>query len=305
MNTFTFPSRDHLSPGVFSPMNLHLLTFAGGEKYYFDAAGRIAREAKESGFFRTVRVETSETLQHIHKDFWSIWEPYIKKHTRMYGFGVWKPFLIHHHLLSIPRGHVLLYLDSGCILNGRPKARAKLQELYEMVLLSSSLSVALDSRHFGWSYSSFEERRWSKKELLDRLSLTLSQRNANQRQGGILFFKHDSLGVDFVKRWMEFSTSESGFFLSEDFDSTLQEQDFIAHRHEQSTFSCLSKVYGLPAISDFTWHAPLWHLSGRNEPIWAARWRRGDSFNISNPGVLRFQLAAIKGEMLHQIRRYR
>lgn len=284
-------------------MFLHLLTFGGGEKNFFDAAGRIAREANESGYFRSVRVETSDTLEQIHIDFWRVWEPFIKTHSRMYGLGVWKPFLIYHHLLSIPKGHVLLYLDAGCVLNTRPSAREKLQDLYEMVLLSSSLSVELDRRHFGWPFSSFEERRWSKRELLDHLNLTISQREANQRQGGILFFKHDSTSLDFVKNWLEISTTDSGFFLSEECDSTIQDPAFISHRHEQSTFSCLSKLYDLRAIPDFTWHAPLWLWSGRNEPIWAARWRRGDGFRLSNPGVLRFQLATVKGELLHQVRR--
>jgi hypothetical protein len=249
-----------------------------------------------------VVVESDFSLSSNHQQFWERWRGFIEANPKGFGLYVWKPYLISHYLGTLDANTDLLYLDAGCVMHLSTSSIKRLDNLLRTLDDSSVISTELNRRHFGWDHDSFLEVNWTKSQLLSVLSLSKEACETPQRQAGVILIRRNNKSEQFLKDWLDLSTVDNGYFISEQDSEVNQDPRFIAHRHDQSTFSSLSKLHGFGSVPDQTWHAPAWHLRGRHEPIWTPRWGSGTQFSPFNPRLLARECSSILSETAFQIR---
>lgn len=266
-------------------MKWRLLTFGGGSARYEGAAHRLAREADATGWFDAVEVETAGSLATHHADFWRRHSAFVTSHPRLFGYGIWKPYLIRRHLEALPPDWGLVYLDAGCVLNDSPRATVRMHEYQEAAARTGLWATCLDQAR--WGHDSFPEECWTKTDALEAVEIGHDGRRSPQYQSGMIMLAPTTTTHRLVTQWEELSTTDN-YSLSTDAPSAGPNPPcFVEHRHDQSLFSITAKSLGLPAVSDVTWFAPDWHVRGRSYPIWAARWRSGSPMRPWHPRYLK------------------
>ena len=89
------------------------LTFGGGTNNFREAAKRLEKQAHATGIFDKVYCYLDEDLKTMN-DFWSIHGSFVEKNPRLYGYAIWKPYLILKTLETMKDGERLFYADAGC-----------------------------------------------------------------------------------------------------------------------------------------------------------------------------------------------
>jgi hypothetical protein len=274
------------------------LTFGAGPKEFVNAAFRLGREAQHSGWFDGVTVETGTTLLRDHPSFWRTHSLFMTTQPRLFGYAIWKPYLLHHHLERLPSGWGLCYLDAGCVLNARSSAEPRLQDYRGFAQTHGMWATSLDQPR--WGFPEFPEENWTKADLLAECDADDSVRSSPQYQSGMLMLLQADSTLSCLRKWRDLSV-ESDYHLISDAPSTQPNAaGFVEHRHDQSLFSIVAKVSGFRAMSDDTWFAPWWFKSGSDHPIWSAKWRSGRSMHPWSPRYVRRALLTIRDS--HQSR---
>ncbi len=259
------------------------MTFGGGSKRFLHAAERLAREGQIPEITEA-HVESERSLITRHRAFWLQHEEFVRGHPRLFGFAIWKPYIIDYHLETLPQGWGLIYLDAGCVINSTRSARQRLFEYERYAEQHGVWATRLD--HGRWQRDHFPERAWTKEDLLYEVSAPESVRSSAQWQSGMMLFTPTAEVRSLVKNWGQLSIKNDYHFSSDAPSVRDNDTTFVEHRHDQSIFSVLAKTSGFEAVSDQTWFAPNWFEDGRDYPLWAARWRRGGRMTRLHPAYL-------------------
>ena len=234
-------------------MNINLISY-GNEKYAFQREF-FTRNALASGFFDTLTVfnpgDLDSDFKEQYKDILSI--------SRGAGYWIWKPYLVKKMLESLPDGDILIYCDSGCIINRRAKKRFR--DYINVLINSETDSLGFELNH--------QEEDYTKAEVFDYLNSSELMKQSKQLIGGILFFQKSLRSIKLVERWNELLKLEPLLFTDE-FNPEMQSPDFKGHRHDQSIFSLIRKTYGTAIIKDETYFDDFVR-EGQPYPIWATR----------------------------------
>ena len=255
-----------------------LVTFGAGLPNWRAAAHRLAEQAQASGHFMQVRTYTESSLRSQYPDFWLQHERILNLQHRGFGYWIWKPFLIRETLLDLTssRADGVLYLDAGFELNlGTQRANARWRTYGDLVLDSEGLLAMHLPKH--------PEIAWTSRAALDRLGLSEEDRRSPQVQATPLFANR-SWSREFLDEWLAICVEDDYRFLRDPSRLDLEDDAFVAHRHDQSIFSGLVKGNNVATIPDETYWAPDWERAGTDFPLWAARNRT--RFTIRNQGLM-------------------
>jgi len=170
----------------------------------------------------------------------------------------------------IPDHEAVLYADGGCTLNVNGTAR--LAEYQKIAEQNGGLLL------FELGSSDVE---YTKADTGKRILPEISQEDwGKQRVGGIFVAINTNRVRDFFREALMIA-SERGYHYIDDSPSlTPEHPKFIAHRHDQSITSLLSKKYGFSAIPDETYPPDRCYLLGF--PVVASRRQ------IQKEGISRF-----------------
>ena len=237
---------------------VHFLSFASMP--FALTLRRLQHHAESCELFASVNAWTEQDIP----DFIEKCTTFLKENPRLFGYGTWKPYIIHTMLEKIPEGDFLFYSDAGNSIN--PIALKRFIEYLEMCEKSpyKNVSMHLESESNG----RFQEKNWTKEDVLDYFSLTEEQRSSPQICGGFWLLQKCDFTTNLVKKWLELVEKYS---MWDDSPSTLPNADtFYEHRHCQSMLSCLLKTHGTHTIekNEFDVGEDSW-----NYPIWATRIR--------------------------------
>lgn len=183
----------------------------------------------------------------LEKSFVKQKHAWFTRRTRGFGFWSWKPYLIERHARQLSIGDLLIYSDSG---NHLASANSRRFDEYVNIAASSPahiISPVLSSRYL--------EVYYSKKELLAHLKADMSNSVlfTPQREANFIILVISSPALEFLREWN--SVHEQFPSLFDDSLAEGQATSFVDHRHDQSTFSVLSKLHGgavIPStIDDF------------------------------------------------------
>jgi len=256
-------------------VKLHFLTFAEGNFSMRQAGKRILREALQSGYFSSAKIENRKSIEKEDFDFWLEHKDFLTSSKSPVGFGnyLWKPYIVDKHLNSIPEDDALLYLDAGCHFNFKTQASiTRFHEYIEIVDGQDSLATQLQSGAFG--IDDLRERSWTSPSLVEELNVAQNNLDSNQVQAGILFLKNVEPNRSLTAEWLKYATLDRYRYLKME-NWINEEGERCTSRFDQSIFSCLAKKYEITLIPDETYFYPNWSDSGSDYPIWAMRRRNG------------------------------
>lgn len=72
---------------------IHFMTFGGGNLQFHEAVDRLIKQASSFNIFDNLHGFTDYDLKN-DTEFWNIYNKFISKNTRFYGYAIWKAYLI-------------------------------------------------------------------------------------------------------------------------------------------------------------------------------------------------------------------
>lgn len=227
-------------------MKKYLCGFAN--KKLNTALERFAGQAKEMDVYDCIYLYTEDDLE---KDFYKHFND--KFYLRGFGYWVWKPQIILQTLSNMDDGDVLQYTDIGCHLNKNGKRR--LLEYFEITSKTGLL---------GFTMTWFTEKQYTKGDLFDYFNVrTMESIFPQQICAGVLFIRKCEKNIEIIQKWLKVFYDD--FSLVDDSPSkSLNFDEFIEHRHDQSIWSILAKLnnifrFSREELNKFTSN-PIWVL---------------------------------------------
>jgi len=158
----------------------------------------------------------------------------IFRYKRGAGLWLWKPYIILNALSMMKEGDWLFYCDSGAIFID------KVQHL---------IDCAIDQKQ---SILLFElplkNRQWTKKETY--MMMGFEDFDENQILGSYILLKNEKKNIDFIREWQYYMEQEELLSPEHFYPNILENDNFIAHREDQSILTLLRIKYNLPAYRD-------------------------------------------------------
>lgn len=192
---------------------------------------------KTANVFSSVEVLNEFDLRY---DFVQTFKDLFIQRTRGFGYWSWKPEIIYQQLTKLRDGDYLVYSDVG---NEFDFSKSHRLDTYIDLLDSAPIPILSPVLSNG-----FAEKQWTKKELLEYFDLLTKQNiiDKPQYEANFLLMKNCTITRKFITDW------QNVFFkdirLIDDSISTSQLDCFIDHRHDQSVFSLLGKMFGTVTI---------------------------------------------------------
>ena len=221
-------------------MNMNIfLTFGAGENF-INAAQRLSIQACRTGVFHKVKTYIDDDLK-IMPEFWNAHSVFVTTNPRMYGYGIWKPFLVLKTLDEMKDGDYLFYADSGCDFDLDCE---NIKERYELVINQMKhYNVFINATFCN------HDRQMNKMDLVDYLDMTQHPGFLEefQIQATTFLIVKNERTVAFVKQWYEICCD---YHMIDDTPSILPNlPDYNEHRHDQSVLSLLMKKMDLVNFS--------------------------------------------------------
>ena len=160
--------------------------------------------------------------------------------TQGFGYWTWKPYLIERVLQKLNDGEVLVYSDVGNHFNSHAR-----DQLSDYISLASASPVGICAPRLS---DRFSEREWTKRELLKYFDVEtdVTITNSPQFEANFIVIVAGQHSRSFIRRWND--THERRLDLFDGVFRCPQFDGFREHRHDQSVFSILGKIYRVAKI---------------------------------------------------------
>tara|TARA_A100001015_G_C15010408_1_gene722799 strand:+ start:181 stop:1485 length:1305 start_codon:yes stop_codon:yes gene_type:complete len=215
------------------------LTFGAGDNF-ISASQRLASQACRTGIFHEINTYTGQDLKNM-PDFWKQHGKFITENKRMFGYGIWKPYLVLKTMEKLQDGDSLFYADSGCEFDlDCENVKANYEILTQRMELHTVYVNATNCNH---------DRQMNKMDLVDFLDMTHHPGFLEdyQIQATTFLIVKNNRTIDFVKQWYEVCCN---YHMIDDTSSVLPNiPEYNEHRHDQSVFSLLMKKMNLANFS--------------------------------------------------------
>jgi hypothetical protein len=194
-----------------------------------------SKTAKEIGNFDRV---LSFSPRNIDRGFYQA-NRHILDQEKGNGYWLWKPYFIQRALDNVKVGDFVFYSDSGSYFIGS---------------IDLAIDVCISS---GQDILPFElpylEKSYTKRDAFILLDCDRPEYyDTKQRQSGFILIKKSNLAMDFFYNLCQVCQDERILTDMENRMGFPNYDEFIAHRHDQSVFSLLTKKYRLDAFRDPT-----------------------------------------------------
>jgi len=253
------------------------ITAAIGSSDFHSAGQRIVSQASQFALFdQQICVTESDLVEICPQIFETFSEDELSIEYK-YGFYSWKSSIAAAAMQGFwGNFDLVFYLDAGCELVPSFWNKRKLKQLMDSAEKTGIVAFAINTT----------ERKYTKKLLLENMQASETSISSNQFQSGSWFLCGD-IGRDFAFQWDQ-KVWESRKFIDESISPFGEDEQFIAHRHDQSVFSLLCKKFSIkpqlrnpPGPTDNF----LRILINTKFPFWWARNRTGKTIipkGISN-----------------------
>lgn len=149
--------------------------------------------------------------------------PDFSENDRGYAYWLWKPYLIHEILKTLPDGSCLIYCDAGVILSASPDPLVRILEKQNQVF---------------FNMPEHANKEWTKRDTFAALDTDTEEcRNAWQAKSQFHLWKKCAESLQRSAEWYRYCRIKH---LIDDSPSVEpNDPDFVAHRHDQSVLSLL------------------------------------------------------------------
>jgi len=230
--------------------SLHLISFASGQFEWRLTRRRFIREAKDSGFFTNVKVYGPADLAAIPHLSEGMRKGLLPFHEKGYGYWVWKPAIILHHLEShMVDGEILVYMDVGFSIRSNVESKRTLESYIKKMRASGPLFFQLPNLDIHHS-------KWSVIRTYADWGIAHSSR-LKQTMGGLHFWRKDQESIATANDWLSLCLHNGGELLTDPADGD-RNTSLIAHRHDQSLLTLVEPKCNCPQLVDDTYHPENW-----------------------------------------------
>ena len=226
---------------------------------YFKAVERICKEAKQFSIFNKI-IGLTESYLKEDNIFWNNHNKFIMNNERGYGLWIWKPYIIKKQLEQMEYNDILVYADSGCILNINGKDR--MNQYIDLSRNSKSGIVCFQLSQI--------ECEWTKKDVINYLNAT-DLLETKQLIGGISIIRKCSESIGIINKWYDLCCVYNLLDNSPSIEKNVD--TFVEHKNDQSIWSLIIKQNNNSIILDDETYFEDWEKDGKLFPIWAKRKR--------------------------------
>lgn len=159
----------------------------------------------------------------------------ILKEKRGAGYWLWKPYILHKTINKMNEGDYLFYCDSGAhFINKIEYLINELESSKQDVMIFDLPLVEL---------------QWTNPQLFINMDLdSESIKESNQRLATYILFKVSVKSKIFIEEYLSLCCEKENLLDAK--EKITNSERFIAHRHDQSILSLLSKKYGYCGFRD-------------------------------------------------------
>ncbi|CAH8282821.1 galactosyl transferase GMA12/MNN10 family protein [Mariniflexile fucanivorans] len=154
----------------------------------------------------------------------------VKYRDKGFGNYFWKPFIVNKALNEINDGEYLFYADSGTLFIKTVVPLIKHMEKQEKNIMCFRLPLI--------------EKQWTKRDAFLLMDCDKAYyKDSTQIMGGFIILKKCKESMEFINQWIKFSSDNRILSDDENVMGKSNDREFIAHRHDQSVLSLLSKKH--------------------------------------------------------------
>jgi hypothetical protein len=237
--------------------NYYAMSFGGGEHNFIDAVNRIENELKSTKEFNHVIKYTHDDLK-TDTDFWNKHNEFISNNKRLYGYAIWKPYLILKTLNIMNENDILFYVDAGCEISSTEESKENIK----------LLKNKCNDFDILYTLTGYIEKSWTKRDLFDYMNIDYEiYKETRHAEDNIIILKKNKKIIQFMNDWYYISCN----YHSIDDSPSLSKNDenFVEHRHDQSVFNLLLKH------NSYNYYNTNNDISTYNKSIKASRRRSG------------------------------
>ena len=219
-------------------MNYLFITAAIGSEGIQAAANRLSEDAMKLGVFQDYHIVTQPELFEFIPEI--IAKVPIKEwnYDNRFGYYIWKAQIAKAAMAGRWGSFDgLMYLDAGCEILPSYWSRKRLLGYLEKARKNGAVVFDLEVLEY----------QYTKKQIFEMFPLVSKLDRSGQIQSGSWILS-GQLGKEIASVWAE-SSAKDYELISNEFNPTTEEPDFILPRHDQSFFSLTCKSFGiLPEI---------------------------------------------------------
>jgi hypothetical protein len=256
----------------------YFVTFGGGDFRYRIMARRLGRQAKHLPRMRPLTITDRNLHRVIGPQLAIEVKRYAVRAPRGFGFMLWKPLII-QALFRRPETAGVVYADAGCEVNATESSVERFERWVD--------EASCTGHRVWYVEGEWSERMYTKSDLLTQVPLAADALDERQIQSGVFILAKTQTSHHLVEQWATLAQLEHHHFLDESASETSTEDaQFVAHRHDQSIFSSLAKSHGWQPVDNETHFGPDRRgTAGATYPIWTVRNRR--LLSVRSPRWLR------------------
>lgn len=237
------------------------VTAGFGSADFAGAARRVSQNLKELKIFADVHCFQAEDFRECAPRTYNKYSEHFNESVKGFGYMAWKAEIVQRMISGIYGDcEGVIWVDAGCEVNKNFIARARLRDMLVTAEKSGVFAFTLDTPEF----------RYSKHQLVKEFP-NIDLRTP-QIQTTWLALAGER-GRQIADSWLEFCLKDL-VLLDDSLSESDIQSDLIAHRHDQSVFSLVCKMFGYYGVS----YLPP---SGRSSqikkvgalihPIWSSR----------------------------------
>lgn len=246
-----------------SDRRIFFRTYGSGP--FTNSVKRLTEEANATGWFDDVE---GLNYEHLSSRFCEKYSDILEK-ERGGGYWLWKWDVIKQATDVMRTGDILIYCDSGCVINSQAKHR--FQEYIDMVCKSE-----YDMLSFELSGEPVTEQDWTTEKIFEAFDIEKESpvRTSRQYVGGILVMRKGPHLMRWVELCLKIIDSDHNLITDTYNQEAYNHADFKDNRHDQSISSVARKLLGSVVLKDETWsHEGNTEEKQKTWPFYAARLR--------------------------------
>ena len=170
---------------------------------------------------------------------------------RGYGYWCWKPYIIKKFSKSLPKNAIIQYMDVGTEinLNGKKNLKNYLKMVNKENFLTFKYKPSLKIKSNLFKIQVYREYQFTKSDIFKKFKLNLNSSISKDFQilSGIFFFKNNKKSYKIIHEWEKEMRNEN--LIDDTPSKSLNHQDFISNRHDQSFFSIICKLNKVKSLS--------------------------------------------------------
>lgn len=209
-------------------MKIKILTFAKGN--FIESQNKLSQVIKTIGDFEIINKTDNDLDYDFKKNHNNI-----LKHTKGYGYCIWKPYIILNELKLLKDDEILIYIDSTDL-----PSNLFFDYVKDYFLVNDLLLVN----------RGFINGQWTKRDCFVYMDSDDEEYyNSIQLEAGIIGLKKNEFNINLIEEWFSICKDERILVDSDNVSGLPNLSNYNEHRYDQSILTNLAIKYKLNSVN--------------------------------------------------------